>query len=318
MAALTVIDRRDDYDEPAIVATPRIIEPGHAAFLLATMPYARQRSIRRGHVAALVRAIRRGELVPSSLAVAVLPDGRRLLLDGQHRLKACVESGVPIQTIVVEYPCADEAEVNRLYAGFDRGAIRTMPEALTALGAGSYPALSARDVRILATVAEPILIGFQPRTPGHTPVLRSPATRAAFIEDWAGVAATYSEQCLAGAARNQRDYLWRAAVASVALVTVRYRPEAAIPFWRSIATNDGLAKGTPAHALHYILWTKAPNGVGMPTYSRLVAACWNAHYAGRRSVRLPTAPDTSAPILIGGTPYDGSLVIIPRYARDDD
>jgi hypothetical protein len=77
--------------------TERRITPEIAASMLTTN--VRNRPISRQHVTRLAEAMRRGEWELNGSTVKVAATGR--LLDGQHRLSACVESGVAFDTLVV-------------------------------------------------------------------------------------------------------------------------------------------------------------------------------------------------------------------------
>lgn len=75
----------------------RRITPEIAAWMLTTN--ARNRPISRRHVTRLAESMRRGEWELNGSTVKVAATGR--LLDGQHRLSACVESGMAFDTLVV-------------------------------------------------------------------------------------------------------------------------------------------------------------------------------------------------------------------------
>ena len=66
------------------------------------------------------------------IEVAVL-DGKRFLVDGQHRLRAIVASGVKLPLVVLETTVRDEAEVASRYAQTDRGIKRTTADQYAAL-----------------------------------------------------------------------------------------------------------------------------------------------------------------------------------------
>lgn len=73
------------------------ITPETAAAMLTTN--AMNRPISRAHVERLSGAMQRGEWELNGATIKVASTGR--LLDGQHRLTACVESGKPFKTLVV-------------------------------------------------------------------------------------------------------------------------------------------------------------------------------------------------------------------------
>lgn len=59
----------------------------------------RNRSVRRKHVEKIARAIREGKFKLNGETIKIAPDGR--ILDGQHRLHACVSAGINISCLVV-------------------------------------------------------------------------------------------------------------------------------------------------------------------------------------------------------------------------
>jgi hypothetical protein len=74
----------------------------------------RNRPISRGHVLKLAESMRRGEWDFNGTTIKVASSGR--LLDGQHRLTACVEAEAPFDTLVV-YGLEDES-----FASIDQAA----------------------------------------------------------------------------------------------------------------------------------------------------------------------------------------------------
>lgn len=75
----------------------RTITPDAAAAMLANN--ARNRPISRSHVEKLAASMKRGEWDLNGTTIKIAGTGR--LLDGQHRLTACVESRCPFDTLVV-------------------------------------------------------------------------------------------------------------------------------------------------------------------------------------------------------------------------
>lgn len=77
--------------------TVEVITPERAVELLANNP--NNRNIRKSRVTVLARAMKQGDWAENGAAIRVASDGR--LMDGQHRLTACVQSGVPFKTVVI-------------------------------------------------------------------------------------------------------------------------------------------------------------------------------------------------------------------------
>lgn len=90
------------------------ITPEMAASLLQRNDH--NRSIKRANVEFLKKQLKDGQWQLNGESVKISPSGR--LLDGQHRLTACVESGIPFQTLVV-HGVAEESQVT-MDTGFVR------------------------------------------------------------------------------------------------------------------------------------------------------------------------------------------------------
>lgn len=93
------------------------------------------RPVREKHVQKLAQQMLRGEYVMNGEAIIISDDNR--LLDGQHRLRACVESGVSIRSVVVR---------NVPHSHFftiDTGAARTAGNVLSVYGEKNASTLAA-------------------------------------------------------------------------------------------------------------------------------------------------------------------------------
>lgn len=89
------------------------------------------RPVRRRHVEFLAREISDGHWQINGQAIVISENEE--VLDGQHRLQAIIEAGVPIQTIVI-YGIAKAA-----FKTIDTGAVRTGSDALALWFPGSKP-----------------------------------------------------------------------------------------------------------------------------------------------------------------------------------
>ena len=111
----------------------RTITPEEASKLLAGNR--NNRTIRPTRIAFFEGQLKRGEMQLTHQGVAVSPSGR--LLDGQHRLIACVNTGIPLMTMVT-WDVPQEA-----FAVLDSGCARTAGDALRANDAPSAITASA-------------------------------------------------------------------------------------------------------------------------------------------------------------------------------
>lgn len=78
----------------------------------------KNRKISRANLARVTAALENGEWTLNGEAIKIARDGR--VLDGQHRLYACAETGVPFQTLIV-YGLPDETQ-DTMDTGKSRGA----------------------------------------------------------------------------------------------------------------------------------------------------------------------------------------------------
>ena len=96
------------------------ITPEMASSLLQTMD--KNRRIRKTKVALFVEQMRKGQWICNGDTIKI--SDKDTLIDGQHRLQACIESGVTIESLVVKgIPL-------KAFITFDAGTVRTMGDAL--------------------------------------------------------------------------------------------------------------------------------------------------------------------------------------------
>ena len=120
----------------------KTITPEVAAIMLANNPS--NRNIRKGHVADMARDMLAGAWQTNGDAIRLNGDGS--LIDGQHRLSACVQSGVPFETVVITgLPSSVRDTV-------DGGAKRTHGDRLSMRGVANATSVSAcaRMIGIIA------------------------------------------------------------------------------------------------------------------------------------------------------------------------
>lgn len=99
------------------------------------------RPIRKSHVDTLARAILRGEWQLNGDSIRFLNDGS--LADGQHRLAAIVQAGIPAQTIVVR------GLESNAFTTIDKGVKRTSGDTLSLAGNKNANCLAA-SLRLLS------------------------------------------------------------------------------------------------------------------------------------------------------------------------
>lgn len=130
--------------------------PEWAAGLLQNNP--ENRNIRPTHVKLLAQDMQRGDWQFNGDAIRVNGDGS--LIDGQHRLSACVKSGVPFQTIFIT------GLPNDVRRTIDGGARRTNGDRLSMRGVANANTL-ASSLRFLAAIAGGTLTASTHLTPSE-------------------------------------------------------------------------------------------------------------------------------------------------------
>lgn len=119
----------------------------------------KNRHPKKNHIAALARDMRAGRWQLNGDAIRLNGDGT--LLDGQHRLMACVEAGVPFRTLVIMGLPNDalttiDSGVKRTFA--DRLSINNVPNATRVAAAVRFAAGLAtgelRHIRLTSTELE--------------------------------------------------------------------------------------------------------------------------------------------------------------------
>lgn len=106
------------------------------------------RPLNRARVRIYVDAMKRGQwkLSGESIKRATDPEsGRKRLIDGQHRLQACIESGVAFPTVLVDELAED------VFSVIDRGKTRTVNDVMHIAGHGGFKHV-APAIRLLLTL----------------------------------------------------------------------------------------------------------------------------------------------------------------------
>jgi len=279
-----------------------IIDPQRALKILENCPYDNQRRLNHAHIAEIVDLMRKGTFETTTLSFCSLQKSPHnfLLLDGQHRLWAVVESGKPYTFRCQFDSVSDMEEMGRLYASLDAGLIRNMRQRLQALDGGEH------TPDHLAQVGGCVLFiehGFETSAIKKKPDWKNPQVRLAKFRQWEEEYDLLSE-CMMGASSKVRKQFMRAGSLSVFLVAARFCPVQTRMLANEIGDNANLEKFSAAwHYHNFFLDRELPD---WPQYARYVAAMWGAHYRGKTVQKLYSR-EAGQPMLIAGTPYDGKI-----------
>jgi len=237
--------------------------------------------------------------------VSCAEDSRVYLVDGQHRLWAIVIAERAVPLYIRHKSVKTFEEVAEIYARLDRGKSRSVLDVLHGYDL-------ATEIGVPPTVLErldnaPVFIetGFSYRTL-HVAAQKSGDERVEMLRAWREEISRYWNAIQGATSAAARRKILAGPVAGVALVTVRFQPERALSFWKTVADNDGLRLGTPARTLvDYLLGHPIVTHTDRARAARGAALCWNAAYEGR-ALKTVRVLDDTGPFAIAGTPLKGT------------
>jgi hypothetical protein len=303
-------------DEPVLVT----VTPALAEAWLTDMKYADQRALSQEAVDRIATLMKRGKFSQRTYIRIANLNGQRLLLDGQHRLWAVFDSGVPTTFVVVEESAKTDEDVAWIYGNIDIGKRRSKAELFGPLHLPDEFGLSRGDVESLGSAIAFMVGGcvkFRDRdTPLPTDLLlERMRLYAPYARQYVGLL----DGCLA----RVRKGAMRAPTLSVAMLTLRYSLPLALKsnapdvldFWRGAALDDGLTLTDPRKFVHRhfvstrLSRTHLSEGVVAvsPSYSsRFLAYCFNVYMKGRE-LKQPKVYDDRAPIQLYGATSDPNV-----------
>lgn len=298
------------------------LRPEHAVAILDQWSYKGQRKVRESRVRTYVHEMTSGDWTYSTeMHVGVLPDGSTHLLNGYHRLHALArlpsdtEYRLPVTLIVRFFETPEE--LAGYYSVIDIGGVRTTNDALAAHGLAEEWGVLTETIKAAGYAAPMILNNF---TGGRSNSLggyrgRSVPAKVSLLREWEEEI-VLSEMVTRQTPSEMRKKLWRQAVYSVMLMTLRYAREMALEFWTKVGTGEDLRLGMPAMTLRNFLLATNTRKTAEHIYARYVANCWNAYVEGRMMYRVGVQLDGLAdPIVIERTPYSQSARKKARQAR---
>lgn len=280
------------------------VSPELAQRILAEARYDGQRPIRSHHVALLADFMRRKRWTPGSQICFGSLNGRLSLVNGQHRMMAVIESGETIEFQVLIVPVSTGEELAALYYRFDVAQRqRSLAEVLNPTGIADSHGLSKSMMKSVYGAVGLITNHFQRPNYQQDPIkARSIDARLDAARSWWPFGAEY-EKLVNEAPAETKKRLLNQGIVSVALVTLKYQPEKARPFWSGVAADDGLRRGDPRHTFLSDLRSRLFNQGTIEGSVRAPSVAWNAWYEGRQIKIIKVYADQ--PVRILGTPFDG-------------
>lgn len=223
------------------------------------------RSLRNRRVAELAGAMRRGEWM---VGQPIMWDNNGVLLDGQHRLWAVVESGCTVPMLVVEGLSPDTQLT------IDLTARRNLNDTLRLMKHSDATQLGA-------------VIGFKWRWDNH--YRRQPTMKPSVIE---GLQVLTDHPDLVDALKMAKPVFKRLRTSAAVSGGLAYEfsnvdPDAATEFFDTLATGIGLKANSPLTALRkHFEQHLSSRGEGQVMQTALMIKAWNAWMAGEECQRL--------------------------------
>lgn len=287
-----------------------LISPDQATEMLETMKYPYQRKISKDHVRMLAREMIHGRFTGGTQIRVASFEGRKYLIDGQHRLSAVVHSGKAQWFSLVSEDAPSLQYIAWQYGVTDNGKARTFVELTATLDLPERLGMPAKHIRYLSAAVD-ILLGGMSRD-GRW-MKKDKAERVRIVELYAPYMRLYTA-AIAGVSTEMHQHLMRSYAVAVGVVSFRYGNNFNVEsFWRGAATDDMLGQHDPRKTLHSHFRTtvmqvnRSNYGVGRvisPAYgARAVAACYDAYLKGKTLSKIQVSDET-APFKMIGVPSD--------------
>jgi hypothetical protein len=282
----------------------RLISPDFARDILATAKYEHQRKLYRHQVVILTDKIARKQWVPGSQIAFALLDGNLLLLNGQHRLHAVIESGEALEFQILILPAETMEDVGQLYARFNvNERKRSVSELMDGRNIYDTCEVERRTAVALYQAVGLIANNFKPLNYIQTPVLAQNADyRLELCEPWWDRARQY-EHLIAPAPRDIKQRLLIGGRMAVALVTLEHQEAKAIEFWSGVASDDGLGRDDPRKLFLRDIYNRDLRRQGASESAHSAAVAWNAWFSGADLKLIKVV--TGAVFKLLGTPWAG-------------
>jgi hypothetical protein len=287
-----------------ITSETKMMAPEEARFMRDNYEFPWQRSIVKSNVDRLGVEIQEGRFIPGvQIYLAVLPDGRKFILNGNHTLEAISKTGCRVLVTVTETKVRDLNEAGEMYAVFDLQKVRTWGDSMRAITGGEATRFQIKCLAGIRIIEENWGTHQWKINPPRIETVRALQKYDRAIEAY--------HNCIRSAGRENYKLFQRAPVVAVALATIKYQPSQAPDFWRSAAMDEGLVTGDPEKTLlNYLRFADTSAGrTARILHVRAAALAWNAFWRRDtlRSLKVSNATDFH----ILGTPWHSARKSAP-------
>lgn len=280
------------------------IDPALAGLILSETNYTRQRKLKPFRLHRHRTTINRGQWDPDNTIRFARFGGRLILVDGQHRLNAIIDTNTTCSFIVVISEAKSLEDVHRMYSRIDVDGNRSTVDVLNAADPTNGRDISFEMRRGAYKAMDALANDFPHRR------LKVGEAELVTKEDRVNCMAFWLEEledydAIVRAGQSQlRNAMRRPGIIAVALATLKHQHERAKLFWTAVAENKLLRPGDPEQALVNFLLTSRMDDA-MRQGERYTAQAWNSWFHGRRLEKIKKSPADDKPIKIAGTPFQG-------------
>lgn len=266
---------------PNLTVRTITLTPDLAKTLLERNP--RNRNISRTNLQLLVRAITNGEWTLNGEAVKVNTEG--YILDGQHRCMAVVESGIAIETLLVEGLPDDTQDT------MDQGKARSLADVLSIRGELNSVGLAALIKRHVVVQRAGLATAFMNGSGGQGVTTREGLT-------WLDLHPWVRDYVTPGKALGRHTPLSGSSAGLLMKVFDDIDTADSAWFWERLADGVELSAGHPVHVLRET-FKRISDDVKGERNQRYLAAltikAWNAYRAGSTISQLKYRPGGATP-----------------------
>lgn len=259
------------------VTVTQDIGPDEAQTIVQQDNFGGQRRLNQQFIQRLANAMWRGKFLDSSQIRLAALGGKRVLVDGQHRLWAVIMSKTTQRFVVTVTPVEKLEEIRELYAEIDQGRPRSYFEVYRSLDLHGKLNLKAGEVSKIGSAAPYVVGGFDREMMWKASKVRD--LRVTFIEDYANEARIVLD-AIAKGSNKIRAKICMGPVFGVALVTATYKPRKCVEFWSGVADVSGLETRDPRFRFRDYLLSEDGKTRRNVEWSHLAANAWNSFVAG--------------------------------------